>query len=239
MSSILYEFTPTELQYLLDTSNSYSDILRKIGLNPKGRNPDTLKKVINEYKLDETQLNLNRTNLYAKCARDAHKIITYELEDILNGKYPKYQSSKLLRRLVESGLKNNKCEICGITEWNGNPITFQLHHINGIHEDNSLNNLMVVCPNCHSQTNSYSGKSSRRKEKDRKGTVRKVKQRIKKTPPIDRELLKEKIRNNSFVSIAEEYGLSDNAIRKWCDKYHLPRHKKAIQSYSDDEWENI
>lgn len=56
---------------------------------------------------------------------------------------------------------------------------------------------------------------------------------------ISREELKEKIRNQSFISIGKEFGITDNAIRKWCIKYGLPSKKKDINAYSDEEWLNI
>lgn len=54
-----------------------------------------------------------------------------------------------------------------------------------------------------------------------------------------REELKKLIRSLSFTKIAEQYKVSDNAIRKWCDSYGLPRKKKEINKYSDNEWVNI
>ena len=56
---------------------------------------------------------------------------------------------------------------------------------------------------------------------------------------ITREELKFKIRNQSFVSIGKEYGISDNGIRKWCQNYNLPFKKKEINSYSNEEWDNL
>ena len=56
---------------------------------------------------------------------------------------------------------------------------------------------------------------------------------------ITREDLKDLIRHIPFTNIAKRYGVTDNAIRKWCDKYNLPRTKKEIKSYSDKEWKNI
>ncbi|MGM9530406.1 HNH endonuclease [Intestinibacter sp.] len=52
--------------------------------------------------------------------------------------------------MINLGLKENKCEECGITEWRGKPITIQLHHINGDRSDNRVENLRMLCPNCHS-----------------------------------------------------------------------------------------
>ena len=54
-----------------------------------------------------------------------------------------------------------------------------------------------------------------------------------------KQILKEKIRNTPFTQIGAEYQVSDNTIRKWCDAYHLPRTKKEINSYSDEEWNQI
>ena len=80
------------------------------------------------------------------------------LEDILEGKYPEYQTFKLKNRLIQSGVKENRCEICGIKDWNGKPLNMQLDHIDGIPSNHTLSNLRMVCPNCHSQTDTWCGK---------------------------------------------------------------------------------
>lgn len=77
------------------------------------------------------------------------------LTDILQGLYPYYQSYKLLKRLIKEGYKEHKCEICNNTVWNKKLIPVELHHINGNHFDHHLNNLQILCPNCHAQTNNY------------------------------------------------------------------------------------
>src|SRR3954451_7704611 len=58
----------------------------------------------------------------------------------------------LKRRLIAAGLKREACEECGLTEWRGRPLSLALHHINGVTNDNRLENLAILCPNCHSQT---------------------------------------------------------------------------------------
>lgn len=62
----------------------------------------------------------------------------------------KIKSSNLKILLIKEGLKENKCEICGISEWNKLPLVCQLHHIDGDSTNNSLENLQILCPNCHS-----------------------------------------------------------------------------------------
>jgi Zn finger protein HypA/HybF involved in hydrogenase expression len=66
----------------------------------------------------------------------------------------------LKRRLIEAGLKQDRCEACGLDEWLGRPITLELHHRNGVRDDNRLENLAVLCPNCHSQTDTFGGRNA-------------------------------------------------------------------------------
>jgi hypothetical protein len=67
-------------------------------------------------------------------------------------------------RLLGEGLKENRCEACGLEEWLGRPLSMALHHVNGDGRDNRLENLQLLCPNCHSQTDNFSGRGRRRLE---------------------------------------------------------------------------
>jgi DNA-binding CsgD family transcriptional regulator len=64
-------------------------------------------------------------------------------------------------RLVKAGLKQRLCEMCGIASWNGRPITLALHHVNGDRYDHRIENLQLLCPNCHSQTDTFAGRNGR------------------------------------------------------------------------------
>jgi len=66
------------------------------------------------------------------------------------------------QRLFAAGLKDERCESCGITEWRGAPISLELHHLNGKGLDNRIENLRVLCPNCHSQTDTWGGRNRTR-----------------------------------------------------------------------------
>lgn len=84
------------------------------------------------------------------------------LEEILQGKHPNYQTFKLRNRLIKEGLKKNACEMpdCGVDEtWLGKKISCQLDHIDGDRFNHRWNNLRMICPNCHSQTETFSGKN--------------------------------------------------------------------------------
>lgn len=71
-----------------------------------------------------------------------------------------YVSSHRLKiKLIRDGIKEHRCEICGGTEWMGKLIPIELDHIDGNHHNNALSNLRIICPNCHSQTDTNSGKN--------------------------------------------------------------------------------
>lgn len=82
----------------------------------------------------------------------------FELQDILNGKHPQYPTSKLLPRLIDAGLKTYNCESCGISDYNGKKIGLEVNHIDGFNGNHILDNLQILCPNCHSQTSNYRSK---------------------------------------------------------------------------------
>lgn len=69
------------------------------------------------------------------------------------------QSNKVRKKLLTEGYKEYKCENCGLTQWLGQPIPLELHHKDGNHNNNTLENYILLCPNCHAFTDSYRGKN--------------------------------------------------------------------------------
>jgi hypothetical protein len=68
----------------------------------------------------------------------------------------------LKRRLIDAGIKTRRCESCGLTEWQGIAVPLALHHVNGDRHDNRLENLQILCPNCHGLTDTWAGRNIRR-----------------------------------------------------------------------------
>ncbi len=149
----------TEVDFLEAAHNSLSiaGMCRYLGLKPCGGNYKLMHNAIRQYNIDTSHFNGQgwNKNLAFK------PFVAKSIEDILiNGST--YQSYKLKYRLLKEGLKSHKCEGCGLTEWQSKEIPLELHHINGNNRDNRIENLMLLCPNCHALTESYRGKNKRR-----------------------------------------------------------------------------
>jgi hypothetical protein len=80
------------------------------------------------------------------------------LQDIFDCKVP-YQSFKLKKRILNEGIKVAECENCNLIDWLNKPIPLELHHIDGNRYNNKLENLMLLCPNCHALTDNYRAKN--------------------------------------------------------------------------------
>jgi hypothetical protein len=83
----------------------------------------------------------------------------FPLNDILDGKHPHYATCHLRKRLLKEGVKAYVCESCKNTEWMNSPIPLECHHKNGNNADHTLDNLQLLCPNCHAMTDTYRSKN--------------------------------------------------------------------------------
>lgn len=145
----------TQEQFIEAVKNTYSyaGICRQIGLTPKGGNLKTVKDKIQKLGLDASHFTGQRWNK-GKTSETHPSIKKKDISEILV-ENSGWTSGHLRQRLIKEGLKEAKCECCGRTEWLGIPIPLELHHINEVHTDNRLENLLILCPNCHAMTDSH------------------------------------------------------------------------------------
>lgn len=211
------------LAKIVKDSKNISDVSNKIFKNKNTGNRQTIKKYIKLYDLDISHFKNNNNNTFRK------KI---NLNDILV-ENSTYNRMHLKNRLYKEGLKGRKCEICGQTEeWHGKHMSLILDHINGINDDNRLENLRILCPNCNATLDTHCGKNIKHTEKKKYycecGNEKsknadfcefcyKKKSRIVERPNYKTLILD--IDDLGYVGTGKKYGVSDNAIRKW-KKYY-------------------
>ena len=114
----------------------------------------------NTFKKYAIKFGCYNTNQSGKGINKKHNGNKIPTDEILAGLHPQYQTNKLRLRLIKEGVKEAKCEECGIVDWNGKPVSLELDHIDGNSKNHLLNNLRILCPNCHSQTETYRGKNN-------------------------------------------------------------------------------
>jgi HNH endonuclease len=205
-------------------SKTQKDVLVNLNLRAAGGNFKTLRKYLNLYDID--------TSHFKKCYYDMnHLNFTKKipLEEILV-ENSTYNRGHLKKRLYKEGLKERKCEKCGQgEEWNGEKMSLILDHINGVYNDNIIENLRIVCPNCNATLPTHCSKNIKeieeKKEKEEKirekhnhkYTDKQVEKQISKRkverPTYDKLLIE--IKKLGYKGTGRKYGVSDNAIRKW------------------------
>ena len=214
------------------------------------------------------------------------------------------KASKIaLKNLI--AIRGHQCERCHQASWLSQPIPLEVHHIDGDRFNNELNNLQLLCPNCHALTENFCNKNNsidQKKVSDKdliealktsksindalnklkmntsgenykrayslieenhitfpisnkknnvccdcgqpisSSAIRCIKCEHKKQQIVERpnrEELKKLIRTQTFISIGSQYGVSDNAVRKWCQSENLPFKSSEIKKISDEEWQKI
>jgi Zn finger protein HypA/HybF involved in hydrogenase expression len=150
-------YTDEDFIKAVEESSSLRQVLQKLNLKEAGGNYQCAKDRIKNLNLDTSHFHGMAWNK-GKQLPPKLPIENYLVEGKL------VQSHKLKMRLIAEGLKEHKCECCGITEWNGNPSPIELDHIDGNRYNNTISNLRILCPNCHAQTETYRGKNKYSRE---------------------------------------------------------------------------
>lgn len=244
-----YNWNEELLREAVINNVNYSDVLRTLGIPIRGNNLTTLKHKIKLYDINTSHFTGKR-EVYGIFNRTYRKA-----EEYLNS--DKYiTASNLKEKLILEGYKENKCEICGISEWQGKPINCQLHHIDGNHNNNKLENLQILCPNCHSQTDNYCGNANIDKTinycPDCGKEINKMSKYCKvcaakhrenthvENYPNKEELITKYLESGSFQTVGKFYNVTGNAVRKWFKGYGLPYYaselRKLYKNQCNEQW---
>lgn len=148
-------YNKREAREAVAISRSYSEVLRRLGMRPAGGNHALLRKYLDEiWRIP--------TDHFDGGGRRIPPVERVPLQDVLV-ENSTYSRSNLKPRLYEEGLKERRCEMCGQDEhWQGRTMSLILDHINGVPDDNRLENLRIVCPNCAASLDTHCGRKNRR-----------------------------------------------------------------------------
>jgi hypothetical protein len=218
---------------IVKSSKTKREICEKLGLHKNGGGILTVNKYIKLYNIDISHFEYKRKNNFLKI----------NIENILieNSEYT--STNHLKNRLYEEGLKKRECELCGQDEnWNGKHMSLILDHINGINNDNRLENLRIVCPNCNATLETHCKGNNKKivpnyvknlnkfsnciecgielKNKTKNNLCKKcydIKQRKVQRP--DLETLLKDVEMLGYEGSGRKYKVSGNNIKKWIKRY--------------------
>ncbi len=248
-------FSEADARVAIASSICWADALRRLGYAVKGANYRTLQKWANRWGIDTAHF-----DPHIGRRRAAHTM-QIPLDEVLveNSTYNRFN---LKRRLLAAGLLEPRCELCGQGElWHRRRMSLVLDHINGISNDNRIENLRMVCPNCAATLDTHCGRNLPRDRVCpgcRESFVpRNIRHRycsqkcwgavngtaLRGVPAPERrkverpsyEQLMADVESMSFLAMGRKYGVSDNAVRKWIRWYEYERQQAGGEGVMPDD----
>ena len=226
---MVHKYSKEEIENIVKDCCSIADFCRKLGWQPRGDNYKIFHQYVRDYGIDISHFTGKRSNIGNKNNCGKEKPVESYLK---NGTL--VRGSTLIKKLISSGFKEYKCENCGIATWLGEPVHLELHHIDGDHFNNELDNLKLLCPNCHSMTDNFRGKNIKTNETVCKNCGKKLRYKndnglcrecydklLRKKKRPEKETLENLLSEKSRKEVADLYDVSEAAVRKWIKFYEI------------------
>jgi hypothetical protein len=237
-------YTEAQLREAIAESFSWAESLRRLGLRDAGGNFRTIQRHARAWGVSTDHFDPTATRSRGTSVRPLAELLVENSN---------YKRSHLKRRLYGEGLKERRCEMCGQgEEWQGSRMALILDHINGVANDNRLENLRIVCPNCAATLETHCGRNKPIRSPDAcehcgetfypsTPTQRycsracgshdpgppgpRLDRRKVERPPYD--VLMAELAASNYSAVGRKYGVSDNAVRKWMRWYERARSDEA------------
>ena len=245
--SPIWRLSKDQFQSLIEKSNTIGQVLAYFGIENHGGNYKTFRRRCEQDGIDFSKFKGN-------FSKGGWTVVPLAKLLVVNSEYSR---SSLKKRLIEEGLLKNECSCCGQQPiWNGQKLVMVLDHKNGINNDNRLENLRLLCPNCNSQTSTFAGRANLGKGKKHnckkcgkkinkwlihckecKGSDVRIEQRKVERP--SKEELENLLWEKPTTKLAQQFGVSDKAIEKWAKTYGIkkpPRGYWQKKASEDSSW---
>lgn len=221
------------LRDIANKSTSMTEMLSFLGLNTNSGNYQTLKKYCLLYSIE-----IPKYDRKSRASSDSLKNVT-PLEVVFSNRGIKVSGQILRYKLVKYKNRKDECEICSqLPIWNGIKLVLEVDHVDGNIFNNNVDNLRILCPNCHSQTATFRGKNSGKRIYNYCACGKRIAKQSKKCTkcnvnyrnetylatcryPDINTLYCEYVESGSFEKLASKYSVSSNAIRKYIKKHNI------------------
>lgn len=228
MESIFLSKGIDYLRNVVENSSSLTQVINHFSYSKSGAAFSLLRNILDRCEIDYSHFATQNSKLYFNSGQ---KPVEFYLTKNNN-----VDRAYIKKRIINENLLDYKCQICNLDPvWYGNPLSLHLDHINGENNDNRLENLRFLCPNCHSQTETYSGKLKRKRCVDCLVKISSQSTRCVKCSSeinklataeifdINPDVLRKEIWEIPMNQLAKKYGCSDKLIAKRCSKYGIEK----------------
>jgi hypothetical protein len=220
------KYTKDKLQQLVNESKSFTEVLIKYGRRASGGNFVIIKKYVSLFNISTSHFdNFKQERLKILNGKKSIKLDDCLVVD------SKVSRGIVKKKLYDSGLKSRICEMCGQDEfWRGKKMSLILDHINGVHNDNRIENLRIVCPNCNATLDTHCGKNNKKfvvlvRDENNQTEKQRIAFQKRLRFNIPKSELEKIVFEKPIIQIAKEYGFSDVLIHKYCKKWGIKKPK--------------